>query len=303
MKKRVTKKKKTLRVKRNSPHRKALKKTMVKARKKTVKRNQSRKKILKKTRQKTRKKTIEKKSLTKRMPKQKKERIETGISNFDSLISGGFNKNTTNLLVGSTGSGKSIFATQFLIGGMKRGEKCLYVTFEESKKEFYENMANFGWNLADYEKRGLFTFLEYTPMKVKTMLEEGGGAIESLIIKKKITRMVIDSITSFALLFDNELEKREAALALFNMIANWNCTSLLTFEGTPLQDEKVASRTLEFESDAIILLYFIRKKQKRERYLEILKMRGTAHSKGVHKLAITKKGIQIEKRDVKNLKI
>ena len=164
-------------------------------------------------------------------------------------------------------------------------------------------MANFGWNLADYEKRGLFTFLEYTPMKVKTMLEEGGGSIESLIIKKKISRMVIDSITSFALLFDNELEKREAALALFNMIANWNCTSLLTFEGTPLKDEKVASRTLEFESDAIILLYFIREKQKRRRYLEILKMRGTLHSKGIHKLSITKKGIQIEKGDVRNLKI
>ena len=303
MKKRVIKKKKTIRAKRNSPHRKALKKTIVRTGKKTVKRNQPSKKILKKTRQKIRKKTLEKKSLTRRISKQKKERIETGISNFDSLIEGGFNKNATNLLVGSTGSGKSIFATQFLIGGMKRGEKCLYVTFEESKKEFYENMANFGWNLADYEKRGLFTFLEYTPMKVKTMLEEGGGSIESLIIKKKISRMVIDSITSFALLFDNELEKREAALALFNMIANWNCTSLLTFEGTPLKDEKVASRTLVFESDAIILLYFIREKQKRQRYLEILKMRGTAHSKGIHKLSITKKGIQIEKRDVRNLKI
>jgi len=184
---------------------------------------------------------------------------------------------------------------------MKEGEKCLYVTFEEKKEQFYENMARFGWSLADYEKKDLFTFLEYTPVKVKAMLEEGGGTIESLILNKKISRIVIDSITSFALLFDNELEKREAALDLFSMIRKWNCTSLLTFEGTPLKDEKVASRTLEFESDSIILLYFMRRKQKRQRYLEILKMRGTKHSKSIHEFTIEKNGINIKKQAVENI--
>ena len=129
------------------------------------------------------------------------------------------------------------------------------------------------------------------------MLEEGGGAIENTIVKHKISRMVIDSITSFALLFENELKKREAALALFSMISNWNCTSLLTYEGEPLHDTGPDHKALEFESDAIIILYYLRTKKERNHYLEVLKMRGTKHSQSVYHFHIKeRKGIVIEKR-------
>lgn len=224
------------------------------------------------------------------------ERIATGITNFDNLIEGGFGKKTTNLLVGGPGTGKTILATEFLINGMKKGDSCLYVTFEERREEFFSNMLRFGWNLDEYEKKGLLTFLEYTPSKVKTMLEEGGGIIESIILKKKVSRIVIDSITSFVLLFEDELTKREASLKLFNMISSWNCTSLLTYETEPTEHYKIDARALEFESDSIIILYFLRTKNERERYLEILKMRGTAHSNKVYKFEITQKGVVISKK-------
>lgn len=226
------------------------------------------------------------------------KRIQTGIPNFDALIEGGFEENSTNLIVGDSGSGKSIFATQFLIEGMKKGEKCLYVTFEEKKSQFYNNMLDFGWDLEDYENKGLFTFLEYTPIKVKTMLEEGGGAIETLVLSEKISRIVIDSITSFALLFEDELSRREAAFSLFNMIKKWSCTSLLTSE-EPL-GEQGSSKSVEFESDSIILLYFVRDKEQRERYLEVLKMRGTKHSKKIYNFSIDKSGIIVDRNPSKN---
>lgn len=254
------------------------------------------------------KKKIKKHSFKKiKIKKTKKDplkRISTGIPNLDKLIEGGLEYNSTNALVGGAGSGKSILATQFLVEGMKKGEKCLYVTFEEKKKRFYKNMLEFNWDLEEYEKKGLFIFLEYTPIKVKTMLEEGGGTIESIVITKKITRMVIDSITSFALLFEDELERREAALALFNMIRKWSCTSLLTLEEEPLADQRTTAKPLEFESDSIILLYFIREKGQRKRYLEVLKMRGTKHSKNVYLFHIKeKKGIEVEKNPSKGLQI
>jgi circadian clock protein KaiC len=226
----------------------------------------------------------------------KMERVPTGIPNFDTLIEGGLEKNSTNLVIGGAGSGKSIFATQFLVNGMKNGERCLYVTFEERKKEFYLNMLRFGWDLAEYEKKGLFFFLEYAPEKVKTMLEEGGGAIENHILKNKISRVVIDSISSFALLFGGDLEKKEAALNLFAMISAWNCTSLVTLEGDPSKGVHFGTETIEFESDAIIAFYFLRDKVERERYLEILKMRGTKHSKKIFSFDITQSGIKVTKK-------
>ena len=67
--------------------------------------------------------------------------------------------------------------------GIKQGEPGLYITFEEKKEEFYKNMLDFGWDLEKEEKTGKFIFLEYSPEKVKTMLEEGGGSIENIVLK------------------------------------------------------------------------------------------------------------------------
>src|SRR3989338_7497872 len=229
-------------------------------------------------------------------------RVASGVPNYDRLVCGGFEKNSTNLLVGGSGSGKSIFATQFLVGGMKKGENCLYVTFEEHKEQFYENMKGFGWDLESYEKKGLFTFLEYSPIKVKTMLEEGGGEIERVILGKKVTRIVIDSITSFALLFKDELEKREAALSLFSMIREWDATALLTLEEDPsLCIVRSAPKTLEFEVDSLTFLYFIRYEGKRQRFLEVVKMRGTKHSKMVYPFEISNGGVSLKTTPVSDM--
>lgn len=220
-------------------------------------------------------------------------RIPAGIKNFDKIVEGGFEKNSVNLVVGGSGSGKTIFAVQFLVEGINKEEHVLYITFEENKKEFYANMGRFGWDLERYEKDGKFFFLEYSPEKVMTMLEEGGGAIESIVVKNKIQRIVIDSITSFALLFNEELAKREAALVLFDMIRKWNCTSLLTLQEEPTNRSTGYSVSLEFEADSIILLYFTKIKGERKRFVEVLKMRGTKHSTKTYPLEITENGVVV----------
>ena len=159
-------------------------------------------------------------------------------------------------------------------------------------------MKRFNWQLEEYEKKGLFTFLNYTPGKVKSMLEEGGGLIESIIIKNKVSRLVIDSMSSFTLLFEDELQKRAASLELFNMIKKWNCTSLVTFEGSPEEDQKTY-KALEFEADSITIIKFARKLIVRERYVEVLKMRGTNHSKDIYKFLIGKKGIELINKPIR----
>lgn len=222
------------------------------------------------------------------------ERVSTGIKEIDNVSEGGFEKNSTNLVIGDGGSGKTIFGVQFLMEGIKNGEKCLYITFEEKKQDFYQNMDKIGFDLEKFENEDKFFFLEYTPEKVKTMLEEGGGVIESLILRRKIKRVVIDSMTSFGLLFENDLEKRQSLLSLFNMLKKWECTTLLTYEGNT-QDSKIAPDILELESDSIIILYFTRSKKERERSLEVLKMRGTKHSSEVFNFSIGMGGIKLGK--------
>lgn len=220
------------------------------------------------------------------------ERIPTGISNFDKMADGGFQKESINLLAGGSGSGKTIFSLQFLLEGIKRGENVLYVTFEEKKENFFKNMKKFGWDLEQAEKSGKFIFLEYSPEKVKMMLDEGGGEIEITVLKHKVKRLVIDSITSFSLLFDDELSKKQSMLGLFDIIRKWACITLLTVQYNPSDKEDKGISPIEFEADSIIILHFVNIKNKRKRFIEILKMRGANHSKETIPFEIDK-GIQI----------
>src|SRR3989344_2230681 len=183
--------------------------------------------------------------------KAESERIPIDIPGFDELIQGGFKKNSINLVAGGAGSGKTIFAIQFLIDGIKRfREPGIYITFEEKKDKLYEDMLGFGWDLAKFEKAGMFVFLEYTPEQVKKVLVEGGGTVDAVIEKMNAKRLVIDSITSFVLLYQDELTRKEAALALFELISKWNCTAILTAQEKFMNRDNIEAE-LEFEVDSI----------------------------------------------------
>lgn len=229
------------------------------------------------------------------------QKIKSGISGFDKISIGGFERNSINLIAGGSGSGKSIFSVQFLLQGIKENEKVLYITFEEKKEDFYENMKKLGWDLEKAEQSGKFIFLEYSPEKVKMMLDEGGGAIESTVFKNKVTRIVIDSITSFSLLFDDEQSRRQAILGLFDIIRKWDVTSLLTVQHSPTNEKDRGLSYIEFEADSITLLYFISTGSQRKRFIEVLKMRGTKHSKEIHAFKIDKGIVIGPKASLKNI--
>ena len=158
-------------------------------------------------------------------------------------------------------------------------------------------MLSFGWDLADYEKKNLFVYLEYTPEQVKKVLIEGGGTIDSVVSKLKAKRLVIDSVTSFSLLYHEDLAKKEAALALFDLIASWGCTALLTAQDTSMGSAEISS-AIEFEVDSIILIYHTKVRGERVRAIEILKMRGTRIPRQTFAMNITAKGVEVSNQKV-----
>ena len=222
------------------------------------------------------------------------ERISTGITSLDREVKG-FKKNSVNLVAGSAGSGKTIMAIQFLMEGIKKGDNGVYITFEERKSKTYDYMRSFGWDLEKHEKEKKFVFLEYTPEQVKRLITEGGGEIENIIKKSGARRIVIDSITSFALLYQDELTRKEAALSLFELINSWNCTALLTSQTA---EKNSLSSELQFEVDSIMILYHVPIKGTRKRGFEVIKMRGTKIPDKTFPLSITSNGIEINTKKV-----
>ena len=241
-------------------------------------------------------KTVEKElshdvSVTLKKSSSNGKKVKSGIPGYDLMIGGGFESESVNLIAGSAGSGKTIFAAQYLLNGVtKFNEAGIYVTFEEKKEKFYKDMEMIGYDMKKIDASGKFLFLEYTPEQVRNVLIEGGGIIDSMIEKLNAKRLVIDSITSFSLLYDDELSKKEAALSLFDLINKWGCTALLTSQNE--SDEEIHIKvSLEFEVDSVTLLYHTIKKGKRIRALEVLKMRRTKHSEKIVMMEITSKGI------------
>ncbi len=229
------------------------------------------------------------------------DRVPTGIVEFDKMVQGGLVRKSTNLIAGSAGAGKTVLAMQYLINGIvKYDEVAMYLTFEERKESLYEDMREFGWDLAKYEREGKFIFLHYKPEQMMKIITDGGGVIETIISESKVKRLVIDSITSFALLYKDVLGKKEAALELFELVSKWGVTCLLTSEEESSY-EKTMAASLEFEVDSIIIMYHAKIKGRRMRAIEILKMRGTDHSPNTVELDISKKGIEIKPNKIVNL--
>lgn len=221
------------------------------------------------------------------------ERVPSGIPGFDNLCEGGFARTSINLLGGDAGSGKSLFAMQFVVNGIEKyNENGVYISFEESKAVVFERMKRYGWDLERLEKEKRFVFLQYTPEQVEQVLESGGGIITDVVQSINARRVVFDSLTAFTFLFQNEFKQRTGLLSLFALIRKWGCTALLIAEEEPdIKSHK--SNIMEFESDCDILIYNILIENRREHVVEIYKMRGTNHSRNIYPLKIDNTGISI----------
>ncbi len=190
------------------------------------------------------------------------ERIPTGITGLDPLIEGGFEKDSTVLLVGSAGTGKTLFGLQFLYTGAKEhGEPGIFISFEENRASLYRHSTSFGWDFEALEKKGLFKVLQYKPHQVEKLMREGGGPIKDQIRAMGAKRLVIDSITSYGLLFKDDYQRREGILEFFNMLEKWQCTSMIISELPPKVAE-IKEGSVGFLTDAIISLYYSKEAEK-----------------------------------------
>jgi KaiC/GvpD/RAD55 family RecA-like ATPase len=92
------------------------------------------------------------------------ERVQTGVEAFDELVMGGLPRGRATVVGGTPGSGKTVFATQFLANGIAQfNESGVFVTFEESPKEIEANMAGFGWDIARWVREKRLAFVDASP--------------------------------------------------------------------------------------------------------------------------------------------
>jgi circadian clock protein KaiC len=222
------------------------------------------------------------------------ERVSTGIPRLDTMMGGkGFYRGSSVLVTGTAGSGKSSMAAHFVDAACRRGERCLYFAFEESRNQIIRNMRSIGIDLEQWVNKGFLEFRNSRPtlygleMHLVTMHK----AIEIF----KPDAVVVDPISNLVAAA-SEVEVKSMLSRLIDYLKLKEITAFytdLTAAGGSLQHTEVGISSL---IDTWLLLQVIEASGERNRGLYILKSRGMKHSNQVREFSLTDNGIQL--RDV-----
>ncbi len=237
---------------------------------------------------------------------QAEEFVKTGIAGFDALLDQGIPKGVSVLVAGGTGTGKTIFCLQTLFNAAKRGEKCLYLSFEESEQRLKKHLDDFKWDWRNLEKKGLLKIIRKEPFSmitsIEAMLAKAKG--ELLIDINEVLEIIppgfqpkiiaVDSVTAIASAFGKKEEGYRIFIEqLFRYFETLTITSFFISETEQMPTIYSSSGIEEFLADGVIVFYAIRQGNIRENALEVLKLRGTKHQKKIVAMQITNKGLEI----------
>jgi circadian clock protein KaiC len=221
-----------------------------------------------------------------------KERVSTGIPRLDTMLGvEGYYRGSSVLVTGTAGTGKSSMAAHFVDAACRRGERCLYFAFEESRNQIIRNMRSIGIDLEQWVNKGLLEFRNSRPslygleMHLVTMHKAIEGFKPAIVVVDPISNLVAAA---------SEMEVKSMLSRLIDFLKMKQITAFctdLTAVGGSLERTEVGISSL---MDTWLLLQFMEANGERNRGLYILKSRGMEHSNQVREYCLTSNGAQLQ---------
>ncbi len=222
-----------------------------------------------------------------------KPRVETGIAGLDKMLSGGFVQGSANLVRGAPGTGKTVLALQYLLHGADRGEAGLLISFEEFPQSLQTDALSLGWDLSTWQERGLLHLYFTSPQVLLKSLEAPAGPLSDLFIEKNIKRVVLDSVTHFTRLTNDQLQLRYIYNRLINALKREGVTALLLAEEGRMETQRAERGALSFVVDSIMLLRYVEVESAIQRAITVMKMRSSDHVKEIRRYEIRQGGLAV----------
>lgn len=226
-------------------------------------------------------------------------RAKSGIPGYDELVDGGYHRGTVNTITGSSGTGKTVFASQFIHSGVKAGEKGIIITPSESAEYLKrEMMSSFGWDFSALEKEGKLSIVDVTDPVLRLQKSIEIDPIDFLINFRKLVerkleetkpaRLFIDDLTAFFMAVEAPFKIRSLTDDLFGTIRSSGVTSVVTI-GTAFG----TNQFLEYGADSATVLNRERIGNTLIRSIYIMKMRGSRIANSIRVLDISDDGLTV----------
>ena len=221
------------------------------------------------------------------------KKVSTGIPSLDKLFKSrkGYTRGSTVLASGTAGSGKTSFAGAFALESCKRGEPCLYFSYEESSGQLTQNMLSIGIDFAPWVKKGLLKIVALRPSFLG--LEMHLLNLYKLVDSFKPKAVVVDPLTSLL----GEGEQREVSSMITRMIDLFKSRGITTFFTSLVSANFQSNTSGEIGVSSLIDTWLVVRMveddegRRRTREVFIVKSRGTNHDSDVHKFILSDEGI------------
>jgi circadian clock protein KaiC len=219
------------------------------------------------------------------------ERISSGIPCLDTMLSGeGFYRGTTILVSGTAGTGKTSLAASFVDAACRRGERCLYFSFEESQGQLIRNMRSIGLNLEQWTKKKLLQF--HSSRATFYGLEMHLAIIHKIVQEFQPRVVVLDPVGSL-IQAGNRRDAHTMIIRLIDFLKQRQVTAFLT--NLTSGGEALEKTDVEISSivDTWLFMRDIELDGERNRALYVLKSRGMAHSNQLREFLLTPQGVDL----------
>ena len=222
------------------------------------------------------------------------KRVSTGIPSLNALFKGaGYTKGSTVLVSGTAGTGKTSLAMSFVVECCKRGERCLFLSYEESAGQLMQNMSSIGFHLKPLVKKGLLKIVATRPSFFG--LEMHLLDLYKITEEFKPTSVVIDPLTSL-IGQGNQLEIQSMLTRMIDALKSKGITGFFTsLVSSNAQNDTSGEIGVSSLIDTWIVVRELEENngKKRIRGLYIVKSRGMGHSSDVHKLSLNDHGLSL----------
>jgi circadian clock protein KaiC len=221
-------------------------------------------------------------------------RLSFAIPELDKMLDGGVREGDSVLVAGSSGTGKSVLATQFIAEGIRQGEPGIVAVFEERPEAYAERATSLGLDLETPQKDGKLTILYLRPLDLS--VDETMHSILDAVQKIGAKRLVIDSLAGFEMALSPGFRDdfRESLYRMIFALTGIGVTILSTVEvDESFTEFPFSTYSISFLCDDILRLRYVSIDGQLRKIMVVIKMRGGNHAKDIREYEITSKGVVI----------